>query len=85
MVDFTKGTRLQRRSRPKMCPSLLKFAPWRPTFCDPMDCSLLDSSVCGTFQARILEWFAISFYNALLNRHQKHNNHHYVLTRGCFV
>ena len=31
------------------------------TLCDPMDCSLLGSSVYGIFQARILEWFAISF------------------------
>ena len=33
----------------------------RPTLCDPMDCSLLGSSVCGIFQARVLEWIAISF------------------------
>ena len=32
-----------------------------PTLCDPMDCSLPGSSVHGTFQARILEWAAISF------------------------
>ena len=32
-----------------------------PTFCDPMDCSLPGSSVHGIFQARILEWVAISF------------------------
>ena len=32
-----------------------------PTLCDPMDCSLLGSSVCGILQARILEWAAISF------------------------
>ena len=31
-----------------------------PTLCDPMDCSPLDSSVHGIFQARILEWVAIS-------------------------
>ena len=31
-----------------------------PTLCDPMDCSLPDSSVHGIFQARILEWVAIS-------------------------
>ena len=30
-------------------------------FCDPTDCSMSDSSVHGTSQARILEWFAISF------------------------
>ena len=32
-----------------------------PTLCNPMDCSLPGSSVHGTFQARILEWVAISF------------------------
>ena len=33
------------------------------TLCDPMDCSLLGSSVHGIFQARVLEWVAISFSN----------------------
>ena len=38
--------------------------------CDPMDCSLPGSSVHGIFQARVLEWVAISFstnswYNTL--------------------
>ena len=32
-----------------------------PTLCDPMDCSLLGSSVHGICEARILEWVAISF------------------------
>ena len=32
-----------------------------PTLCDPMDCSLPGSSIHGIFQARILEWVAISF------------------------
>ena len=32
-----------------------------PTLCNPMDCSLLGSSVHGTFQARVPEWVAISF------------------------
>ena len=31
------------------------------TLCDPMECSLPGSSVHGIFQARILEWVAISF------------------------
>ena len=31
------------------------------TLCDPMDCSLSGFSVHGIFQARILEWVAISF------------------------
>ena len=32
-----------------------------PTLCDPMHCSLPGSSIHGIFQARILEWVAISF------------------------
>ena len=31
------------------------------TLCDPMDCSRPGSSVYGIYQARILEWVAISF------------------------
>ena len=31
------------------------------TLCDPIDCSLPDSSIHGIFQARVLEWVAISF------------------------
>ena len=31
------------------------------TLSDPMDCSLPGSSIHGIFQARILEWVAISF------------------------
>ena len=49
-----------------------QVAPWlspRPrevaqsctTLCDPMDCSLPCSSIHGIFQARVLEWVAISF------------------------
>ena len=32
-----------------------------PTLCDPIDYSLPRSSIHGIFQARILEWVAISF------------------------
>ena len=32
-----------------------------PILCDPVDCSLPGSSVHGVFQARVLEWVAISF------------------------
>ena len=31
------------------------------TLCDPMNCSLPVSSIHGVFQARVLEWIAISF------------------------
>ena len=33
------------------------------TLSDPMDCRLPGSSVHGIFQARVLEWIAISFSN----------------------
>ena len=32
-----------------------------PILCNPMDCSLPDSSVHGILQARILEWVAVPF------------------------
>ena len=38
-----------------------------PTLCDPVDCSLPDSSVHGILQARILDWVAISFSGDLPN------------------
>ena len=38
-----------------------EVAQSRPTLSDPMDCSLLGSSVHGIFQARGLEWGAIAF------------------------
>ena len=34
-----------------------------PTLSDPMDCSLPGSSVHGIFQARVLEWVAIAFFD----------------------
>ena len=37
-----------------------EVAQSHPTLCDPMDCSLPGSSVHGIFQARVLEWVAIS-------------------------
>ena len=36
-----------------------------PILCDPMDCSLLGSSTHGIYQARVLDWVAISFSNLL--------------------
>ena len=35
------------------------------TLSDPMDCSLLGSSIPGIFQARVLEWGAIAFSSGL--------------------
>ena len=39
----------------------LSVAQSCPILCDPMDCNLLGSSVCGILQARILAWVAVSF------------------------
>ena len=40
---------------------LCSVAQPRLTFCSPVDCSLPGSFVRGIFQARILEWGAISY------------------------
>ena len=37
-----------------------EVAQWCPTLSDPIDCSLPGSFVYGIFQARVLEWVAIS-------------------------
>ena len=39
---------------------LCSFTQSCPTLCDPADCSPPGSSVHGIFQARILEWVAVS-------------------------
>ena len=38
------------------------------TLCEPMDCSLQVSFVHGIFQARILEWIAVSFQGIFPNQ-----------------
>ena len=43
------------------------------TLCDPMDCGLPGSSVHGIFQARILEWAAISSSRRPMGRGQNTN------------
>ena len=55
----------------KICPqssSRRKVAQSCPTLCGPMDCSLPGSSINGIFQARVLEWVAISFEGYLIWR-----------------
>ena len=36
-----------------------------PTLSDPMDCSLLGSSIHGILLARVLEWVAIAFFDEM--------------------
>ena len=43
---------------------LCEIAQSCPTLCDPVDCSLPGSSIHGIFQAKVLEWVAISFSRA---------------------
>ena len=43
-----------------------------PTLIDPMDWSLPGSSVCGIFQARVLEWGAVAFSKNYLMIQQSH-------------
>ena len=53
----------ERSQTPKAayCMILSEVAQSCPTLCDSMDCSLPGFSVHGIFQARVLEWVAISF------------------------
>ena len=54
--------RLQFKSEePRTSESESEVAQSCPTLCHPVDCSQPGSSVHGIFQARILEWVAISF------------------------
>ena len=43
-----------------------------PTLCNPMDCSPPGSPVHGIFQARVLEWIAISSSSSSQPRDQTH-------------
>ena len=45
----------------RVCMYVCEVAQSCQTLCDPMDCSLPGSLVRGIFQARVLEWVAISF------------------------
>ena len=48
-----------------------------PTLRDPMDCSLPGSSIHGIFQARVLEWGAITFSGDCdIENHIKHMLHY---------
>ena len=42
-----------------------------PILCDPMDCSLLGSSVLGIFQTRILEW--VHNHQIIMRQHLQKN------------
>ena len=50
-----------------------EVAQLSPTLSDPMDCSPPGSSVHGIFQARVLEWGAITFSVYLLTKLDNNN------------
>ena len=50
-----------------------------PTICRPMDCSPPGSSAHEIFQARILEWVAISFFNGICIMKPKNGDNIYTL------
>ena len=54
-IQVARVVRRQRRKKES------EVALFCPTLGDPIDCSLLGSSVLGIFQARFLEWVAVSF------------------------
>ena len=47
--------------QPKACESESEVTQSCLTLCNPMNCNLPGSSIHGIFQARVLEWVAISF------------------------
>ena len=52
---------LQKVIHKVMTLSSCEVAQLCPTLCSPTDCSLPGSSIHGIFQARVLQWVAISF------------------------
>ena len=53
------------------------------TLSDPMDCSLPGSSVHGIFQARVLEWGAIAFYEKIIHRRGQNICKMYIWKKMC--
>ena len=51
------------------------------TLCDPMESSLPGSSVHGILQARILKWFAISFFTRIIKKAREFQKNMYF----CFI
>ena len=65
-LEDIKLSEISHSQKDKYCkiPFILKWklaTQWCPTVCNPKDCSPPGSSVHGIFQARILEWVAISY------------------------
>ena len=59
-MDLTEAEDIKKRWQ-EYTESESEVAQSCSTLSDPMDCSLLGSSIHGIFQARVLEWGAIAF------------------------
>ena len=57
-----RKTKIESKTKSLVQPSVLaKLLQSCPTLCDPMHCSLPDSSVHWILQARTLEWVAVPY------------------------
>ena len=56
-----------------------------PTPSDPTDCSLPGSSIHGIFQARVLQWGAIAFFDTRVNSSITHNSQQVKTTQISFT
>ena len=66
-----------------VCVHVCLVLQWCLNFCDPMDSSLSSSSVHGIFQARILQWVAISYSRGssyYIPKHIYRNTHTHIHT-----
>ena len=68
MTNSIAGLRRSSRALPKAKKSEKKSEVTQSclTLCDPVDCGLSGSSVHGIFQARVLEWIAISRHSSFI-------------------
>ena len=75
--SFSFSQWLLRAQCSSLCECMLSFV----RLCSPLGCSLPGSSVCGTFQARILQWVAISFSR----RSSQHRDQTHVSCVSCIA
>ena len=60
-ISYPLSFFLQRNANPVSWKKEKEVSESCLTLCDPKDCSLPGSSIHGIFQARVMEWVAISF------------------------
>ena len=70
-VDNSKSTSDTKQIFISFFPGESEVTQSCPTLCDPMDCSLPDSSVHGILQTRVLEW-VVWKYQTKISRKGSH-------------